>query len=530
MSVLKREELGRQNPKKQEQQSTAHRRAGGILGTLEWLIVAVSLTLIFIVFLMQAYTIPTGSMADTLKGAHFRLRCSQCGYKYDYNFQPNAPPYRMPDNYVPRTDVPVGPDEPRCPSCGYYLQIRQRMSVGGYNVWAGEKRQVTKGDRIFVLKCMYQFTEPKRWDVVVFKNPLNPRENYIKRMIATPGDTVEIIDGDVYIDGRIARKPAKIQEELWMCVYDNDYQPVNPQIERFNRHLWQQPFRNQRGSQWSLEERNDTMFSLDDATGKTHAIVYDTNIGNDFRATYAYDDSRGYRTMPICSDLMIRFHVGRDSRGIVGAGLSKYGTRYEGWVDLAGRMVIERLTGQEREELTRLRINAVEIDEPVLFRFANVDHQLILEFGDEVLKFDFGRAPDDAGRRRTDTMPEAAIFGAGKLALSHIGIFRDTHYVTSMGSNRSNVLRAGEGDGFELGADEFFVLGDNSPASKDSRLWDKPGKGNRGRQYRPGTVPRDYLVGKAFFVYWPGGMRPFAKGWRIVPYIGGMKVIHGGKY
>jgi len=92
--------LGRQNPKKQEQQSTAHHRAGGIFGTLEWLIVAVSVTLIFIVFLMQAYTIPTGSMADTLKGAHFRLRCSQCGYKYDYNFQPNAPGYRMGDNYV----------------------------------------------------------------------------------------------------------------------------------------------------------------------------------------------------------------------------------------------------------------------------------------------------------------------------------------------------------------------------------------------------------------------------------------------
>ena len=326
--------MGRHNRKNQECQSAAQGRAGGLFGTLEWLIMAVSLTLIFIVFQMQAYTIPTGSMADTLKGAHFRLRCSQCGYKYDYNFQPNAPCYRMPDNYVPRTDVLVGPDEPRCPSCGYYLQVRQRMSVGGYNVWAGEKRQVTKGDRIFVLKCMYQLTEPKRWDVVVFKNPLNPRENYIKRMIATPGEMVEIIDGDVYIDGRIARKPAKVQEELWMCVYNNDYQPAKPKIERFNKHLWQQPFRNERGSNWSLKEKNQTVFSLDDPTGKAHTIMYDTNIGNDFKATYAYDDSGRYQAMPICSDLMIRFYVGPDSKGVVGAGLSKYGIRYEGWVDL----------------------------------------------------------------------------------------------------------------------------------------------------------------------------------------------------
>jgi len=58
----------------------------GIFGTLEWLIIAFSLTLVFIVFEMQAYTIPTGSMADTLKGVHFRLRCRQCGYRYDYDF------------------------------------------------------------------------------------------------------------------------------------------------------------------------------------------------------------------------------------------------------------------------------------------------------------------------------------------------------------------------------------------------------------------------------------------------------------
>jgi len=474
---------------------------------------------------MQAYTIPTGSMADTLKGAHFRLRCSQCGYKYEYNFQPNAPCYRMSDNYVPGYDVLIGPDEPRCPSCGYYLQTGRRIDVGGYN-----KRQVTKGDRIFVLKCIYQFTEPKRWDVVVFKNPLNPRENYIKRMIAVPGETVEIIDGDVYINGRIARKPAKVQEELWMCVYDNDYQPVNPRNERFNRHLWEQPFKNKRGSKWSFEEENQTVFGLDEPGGNTHTIFYDTNVGNDFKATYAYDDSRRYRAMPICSDLMIRFYVGPDSSGSIGAGLSKYGVRYEGWVDLDGQMVIERIAGPRREELIRQRISDVVISEPVLFSFANVDHQLIVRFGAEKLRFDLGGGPDDAGPRRADVMPQATILGTGKLRLSHIGIFRDIHYLGSMGINHDEILRAGEGNAFVLGDDEFFVLGDNSPASKDSRLWEEPGLGNGGGRYSAGTVPRDYLVGKAFFVYWPGGMRPFAKGWRIVPYIGGMKVIYGGDY
>ncbi|MHC5060436.1 MAG: signal peptidase I [Planctomycetota bacterium] len=523
--------MGRRNPKKDSQKSRDRRSAGGIFGTFEWLITAFSFTLVFIVFQMQAYTIPTGSMADTLKGAHFRLRCRQCGYRYDYDFLGRYyKDYKIAANSTPAVNVPIRPSEPRCPSCGYYLQIARKTSVGGYSVWSGETRQVTKGDRIFVLKCIYQFTEPKRWDVVVFKNPLNPRENYIKRMIATPGETLEIIDGDVYIDGQIARKPPKVQEELWMCVYDNDYQPVMPETRRFNGHIWSQPFVNMRGSEWNLDGQNQTQFALDDPTGKTHTIIYDTKIGNDFKATYAYDDSRFHPAMPICSDLMVRFHVGADATGIIGAGLSKYGTLYEGRVDLSGWMVIEEIAGRRRRELARLQINPVSIDEPVLFKFANVDRQLILEFADESLKFDFGQAPDDIGQRQTGIMPKATIFGAGKLTLSNVGIFRDIYYITSTKSGHMKALRAGEGDPFELGPDEFFVLGDNSPASKDSRLWEKPGKGNNGRQYRPGIVPRDYLVGKAFFVYWPGAMKPFAKGPRAVPYLGGMKAIYGGQY
>ncbi|MCK4998767.1 MAG: hypothetical protein KAS23_04500, partial [Anaerohalosphaera sp.] len=82
---------------------------------------------------------------------------------------------------------------------------------------------------------------------------------------------------------------------------------------------------------------------------------------------------------------------------------------------------------------------------------------------------------------------------------------------------------------FTLADDQFFVCGDNSPSSSDSRFWNEPGKGNDGNEYREGIVPREYMIGKAFFVYWPGGFKPwYAKGLRLVPYIGGMKIIAGG--
>ena len=51
-----------------------------------------------------------------------------------------------------------------------------------------------------------------------------------------------------------------------------------------------------------------------------------------------------------------------------------------------------------------------------------------------------------------------------------------------------------------IGPDSFLALGDNSPRSSDSRLWDTVH-----------TVPREFLVGKAFYIYWPHG-EPFLNG------------------
>lgn len=500
-------------------------RIEGFYNTAEWFIVAICVTLVFIVFQMQAYTIPTGSMADTLKGAHFRLRCSQCAYQFDYNFHSNN--YKgVPENKTPGFNVDIRPSVPRCPSCGFY----QQLAKSGYFLETGQtgSMPVMKGDRIFVIKCIYQFNDPKRWDVVVFKNPLQPEINYIKRMIGLPGETIEIIDGDVYVDGEIARKGDSVQEELWMVVYDNDYQPARPREKRFNGHAWQQPFVNENGSKWELDANGVGVFGLSSGADEINYIVYDTSAGNDFRATYAYDDARGYPYMPVCSDLMVRYYVKRTSDGLSGVGLSKYGRRYRAWVESSGSMVIGEINERgETVDLARKKIEMPVEGESVLLRFANVDHRLVLEFGSEKLVHDLGVSPESAGQWPSETMPRAVIFGSGDIELSHVGVFRDIHYITT-DYRDGRKLRAGEGEAFVLGEDEFFVLGDNTPASADSRYWNTSGRGNGDTEYRMGTVPRDYLVGKAFFVYWPGPYKPSDKFIRIIPHVEGMKIIAGG--
>lgn len=58
------------------------------------------------------------------------------------------------------------------------------------------------GQRLVVNKLTYQFHEPERGDVIIFHPPTNGQVDYIKRIIALPGDTLEIKNGTVYVNGK----------------------------------------------------------------------------------------------------------------------------------------------------------------------------------------------------------------------------------------------------------------------------------------------------------------------------------------
>jgi signal peptidase I len=58
-----------------------------------------------------------------------------------------------------------------------------------------------EGERLLVSKVVYNLHEPQRGDIVVFHPPKSQRVDFIKRIIALPGETVEVKDGVVYING-----------------------------------------------------------------------------------------------------------------------------------------------------------------------------------------------------------------------------------------------------------------------------------------------------------------------------------------
>ena len=71
------------------------------------------------------------------------------------------------------------------------------------------------GDKLFVNKFVYRFREPRRWEIIVFKSPEEPKKDFIKRLIATEGETVEIRDGAIYVNSFLQTPPDEIRNNFY---------------------------------------------------------------------------------------------------------------------------------------------------------------------------------------------------------------------------------------------------------------------------------------------------------------------------
>jgi signal peptidase I len=539
----------------------------GVKETIESILIAFILAFVFRAFVVEAFVIPTGSMATTLLGAHMRFTCRECGYTFDVNFP-------SPTINGEEVDIPVRAGADRafgiyCPNCRFKVPREEATNP-----------PVRYGDRILVLKYLYipWISEPHRWDVVVFKTPTKPPAgtpyftiNYIKRLIGLPGEELMVLDGDVYVRRSelepwvIQTKPKYAQDALWRIVYDHDYRPLHdertlddgrsyePRTER-----WTLPWVHDKGDGWDTgDKQRSRVITFNSATGGGRLRFDPTTVphfnpaqapGGYFTDWMAYDatmyDSKGYASTgeyPVytVSDLKLSFFYERKGGdGPLRVRMTKYDHEFVVEFEPDKVRLKHRLPDGNTVEIPAIKaVNPSRIAGPLHVDFSNADYRISVRVNEELV---FQTTPEEYspnveallarfGRPdRSPAMPPAVSFDARNQegALSHVNLSRDVYY-TPQDNSRNEINHANPSRPVQLKAEEYFVMGDNSAASFDARYWmDEIHLPDEALNTESGRVPGRFMLGRAFFVYWPAGYRPLDRSPALVPDFGDMRLIH----
>jgi signal peptidase I len=551
----------------------------GIRDTIESIVIAFILAFVFRAFVIEAFVIPTGSMAPGLYGQHVQYRCDLCNYPYAVGY----------------TEGQGNTLKAKCPNCGWVADSK------------AERQQAApsdSGDRILVLKWPYdvggQTLGPKRWDVVVFKDPEDGDTNFIKRLLGLPGELLEIIDGDVYTapisevreDIRdvlsktpalknpfgkrltdeqelalakvltIQRKTLVAQKSLWLTHYDHDYQPDLGRFKSFeglNPPIWV-PREDGPDAAWNALT---PLVRFDPRDQKEYWLDLK---GKPIQDNYGYNKDLSRQDPRFAphnvGDVRLEFVLApRGTEGEIALLLQKGNDKFCARINADGTVRLERSGDMDRSgeksigfrELKKAQIEPLRAEKPLNIEFENVDYRITLRVdGTEVLATtDAEYAPDilkllRASQNPDDTQGRASVaIGASKLPLDirHLAVHRDVYY-RSERFGESTGRRPGTFNPFVqypawgtehnpilLRSDppDYFCCGDNSPQSKDGRLWWEVSPALAAREgknsYQYGTVPGDQMIGRAFFVYWPSGIR-FSSGMpAAIPNVGRMRII-----
>lgn len=546
-----------QPPKKRDSETN-------IKETIESILIAFILAFMFRAFVVEAFVIPTGSMATTLLGAHMRFTCEDCGFPFDVSFQ--TPSADESESDVPATSQKIF--SLRCPNCGF--KVPRQNSSNPEN--RADNTPVHYGDRILVLKYIYLLQDPKRWDVVVFKSPDDPdhynyTQNYIKRLVGLPGEAVMILDGDIFtapaeksgmLDAyQIQRKPRNVQNALWRVVYDHDHRPTGKTRSwtdrdgvTFKDKPWTNPWQQQPGeSGWQLGDGPGARtFRFDDPKGQaTIRFAEDANPVTDpltdvtwYDATWfqrashdSYNDD-SYRGDQNISDVKLEFFYQRFAGdGDLRVSLSKTEQYPFSAVITPGKASL-LLNGREIQAVS----HSHDFSRPTHVEVENYDYRITIRIGGEELISheyppDIRRLMEAFEKHERLPKPQIKITASRQTSeLSHVKLWRDVYYGNRPARTQSGEFQWASPAQFPhrvatLGVDDFFVCGDNSPLSGDARTWSSAiSLPAEDLFVEPGRVPRRFMLGKAFFVYWPSGYKPFQSAPAITPNFGEMRFIH----
>ena len=527
------------------------------------LLLAVSV-LIFRTFAAEGYLISTGSMAPCLLGYHRQVTCPTCSHQFakGMSLAEAEGSSSIASTASASVGDPHGISGTACPNCG-----RTGLTINGL--------PKNEGDQLLVNKHAFMLRSPHRWEVIVFRNPSDPLEAYVKRAVGLPGETIELRDGEVFANGVQQRKSLTAQLGTRILVDEHAHQP-DPENEDW-------------GPRWSAEQDATRWSEVPDGfefggsasltapvdwlefrhwvvaggTHRTHvalaqwpkslvkssaefsSLEYDSEkklfsiqgalpaeerdrwvdrttdadfhkainklyirshyapISDEYGYNQRYDGVTNYRV----PDVMLEFKLAQvPSTGELTARLDHGRTQVDCVFDFAARTMSVLFNGSpaQSSEGSQDSRTLSPIVAPLPRSLNSGSHQITASVFDGQLVVGIDEQPlgepillpASAGEPPAPWIERVARIGAkgDAVSLRNIRLYRDVYYTPKN--------EAGDKQ-FQLAADEYFALGDNSPVSVDSRCWESPGVSERS------------LIGKPFVVHLPSRAGRIALGGKV---------------
>ncbi|MBS0207628.1 MAG: hypothetical protein JSS27_01615 [Planctomycetes bacterium] len=412
--------------------------------TLEGLVLTLIACLAANVWLAMPCRVTTGSMAPAVLGRHVNYTCPSCGLASAIDA--DAPP-------------PVG-ERLWCFNCLRDAEYKDlRVSVG---------------DLLVVKRIGIERRELERWRMVALAMPRRAEQLALKRIVGLPGESVAIEDGDVFIDGQRERKSLAQQRAMAILLYDDARRPADePATSLRWRPEQEATCWARRDARWEFAASKAKYAAPSQPDWLTYHHARPSRLPAAARVSVPVDDRLAYnqteheREPHLVGDVLLTCTI--QARG-------------------NGRLLIHSTDGSNQFDLaiaddgtTAARRGEIEIPSRPIERLNDGrPHQLAVSLVDQQWLVDIDGAiavEYPFFRRGGGMLPGRSISLAAdglELSVSGMQMWRDVYYTVppELENGPYAETAAGVHEPYDLDVDEYFVLGDNSPFSFDSRYGD----------------------------------------------------------